>query len=72
MIVHRALMSLGACVLCHPCMLYMHLSLPLPPCLTISLSFSSRLKAGLKLQEEAEKREVEKGIHLLQDPEGIK
>ncbi len=30
-----------------------------------------RLKAGLKLHEEAEKREVEKGIHLLQDPEGI-
>jgi len=27
------------------------------------------LKAGLKLREEAEKREVEKGIHLLQDPE---
>ena len=30
-----------------------------------------RLKAGLKLHEEAEKREVEKGIHLLQDPEGM-
>ena len=30
-----------------------------------------RLKAGLKLQEEAEKREVEQGIHLLQDPQGI-
>nr|AAX48858.1 L24-like [Suberites domuncula] len=29
----------------------------------------NRLKSGLKLQEEAEKREVEKGIHLLQDPE---
>ena len=29
-----------------------------------------RLKAGLKLQEEAEKREVEQGIHLLQDPRG--
>ena len=28
-----------------------------------------RLKAGLKLHEEAEKREVEKGIHLLRDPE---
>lgn len=31
----------------------------------------NRLKAGLKLHEEAEKREVEKGVHLLQDPEGI-
>ena len=30
-----------------------------------------RLKAGLKLREESEKREVEKGIHLLSDPEGI-
>ena len=29
-----------------------------------------RLKAGLKLQEEADKREVEQGIHLLQDPAG--
>ena len=29
-----------------------------------------RLKAGLKLQEESEKREVQQGIHLLQDPEG--
>lgn len=29
-----------------------------------------RMKAGLKLQEEAEKREVEQGIHLLQDPDG--
>ena len=29
-----------------------------------------RLKAGLKLQEESEKREVEQGIHLLQDPQG--
>lgn len=33
--------------------------------------FVCRLKAGLKLHEEAEKIEVEKGIHLLQDPEGI-
>ncbi|XP_064391248.1 probable ribosome biogenesis protein RLP24 [Halichondria panicea] len=31
----------------------------------------NRLKAGLKLQEESEKREVEKGIHLLQDPEAL-
>ena len=30
-----------------------------------------RLKAGLKLHEEAEKKEVEQGIHLLEDPEGI-
>lgn len=30
-----------------------------------------RLKAGLKLHEEAEKREVERSIHLLQDPEGM-
>ena len=29
-----------------------------------------RLKEGLKLHEEAEKKEVEKSIHLLQDPEG--
>ena len=28
------------------------------------------MKAGLKLHEEAEKKEVEQGIHLLQDPEG--
>ena len=32
--------------------------------------FHLRLKAGLKLQDEAEKKEVEKSIHLLQDPEG--
>lgn len=31
----------------------------------------NRLKAGLKLQEEAEKREVEQGIYLLQDPQAI-
>ena len=30
-----------------------------------------RLKAGLKLHEEAEKKEVEQGIHLLEDPEGM-
>ena len=32
--------------------------------------FTDRVKAGLKLQEEAEKREVQQGIHLLQDPKG--
>lgn len=31
----------------------------------------NRLKAGLKLHEEAEKKEVEQGIHLLEDPEAI-
>ena len=30
------------------------------------------MKAGLKLHEESERREVEKGIHLLQDPEGVR
>lgn len=29
-----------------------------------------RLRAGLKLHEEAEKKEVEQGIYLLEDPEG--
>lgn len=29
-----------------------------------------RLKAGLKLHEEAEKKEVEQSIYLLEDPEG--
>lgn len=31
----------------------------------------NRLKAGLKLRDEAEKQEVEKGVHLLEDTSGI-
>ena len=31
----------------------------------------NRLKAGLKLRDEAEKQEVEKGVHLLEDSSGI-
>ena len=29
-----------------------------------------RVKAGLKLHTEADKRTVQQGVHLLQDPEG--
>lgn len=39
-------------------------------CVLKSVRCLIRLKTGLKLHEEAEKREVERSIHLLQEPEG--
>ena len=33
-------------------------------------SLCPRVKAGLKLHQEADKREVQQSVHLLQDPEG--
>ena len=46
-----------------------HISPSLPPTLPPSPTpLMCRLKAGLKLREEADRAEVEKGIHLLEEP----
>ena len=36
-----------------------------------TFSLCPRVKAGLKLHQEADKREVQQSVHLLQDPQGI-